>query len=153
MTDTLTPAQEFESPADALAHYGKKGMKWGVTNAPGTSNSRRAAVKELRSVGKSARQSIKGAKKAKTQDERNAAADRYQKEVVNKIKSPEFKAAYKKANTVTKGQMAAIYLTQGPVGLVTIAAVQAEAKNIRQYGQAQELAVSKQILGEMRKAG
>ena len=32
MTDIMTPAQEFETPAEALAHYGVKGMKWGVTN-------------------------------------------------------------------------------------------------------------------------
>ena len=30
MADILTPAQQFETPADALAHYGVKGMRWGV---------------------------------------------------------------------------------------------------------------------------
>lgn len=30
MSDFLTPAQQFETPSDALAHYGVKGMRWGV---------------------------------------------------------------------------------------------------------------------------
>lgn len=32
MSDVLTAAQEFDTPEEALAHYGVKGMKWGVRN-------------------------------------------------------------------------------------------------------------------------
>lgn len=32
MADLLTHNQTFATPQDALAHYGKKGMKWGVRN-------------------------------------------------------------------------------------------------------------------------
>lgn len=30
MTEIITRAQQFESPSEALAHYGVKGMQWGV---------------------------------------------------------------------------------------------------------------------------
>lgn len=30
MSELIFPAQEFETPQDALAHYGVKGMQWGV---------------------------------------------------------------------------------------------------------------------------
>lgn len=31
MPERIVPAQEFETPGEALAHYGVKGMRWGVT--------------------------------------------------------------------------------------------------------------------------
>lgn len=31
MAEVLTHNQKFDSPQDALKHYGKKGMRWGVT--------------------------------------------------------------------------------------------------------------------------
>ena len=39
MSDSIFPKQDFATPQDALAHYGVKGMRWGVrkTDLPGVS--------------------------------------------------------------------------------------------------------------------
>lgn len=53
MTDILTPAQEFETPAEALSHYGVKGMKWGVTNTDKGKGTSANTDKAKKAVGRS----------------------------------------------------------------------------------------------------
>jgi hypothetical protein len=42
--------QEFETPQDALAHFGKKGMRWGIRNDDKPGSSRGPASREKKSV-------------------------------------------------------------------------------------------------------
>lgn len=57
MVEVLTHNQSFASPGEALAHYGKKGMRWGVRNEdkpPGLASSPRAEKKQEKRDSKAA---------------------------------------------------------------------------------------------------
>jgi len=173
--------ENFSTPQEALAHYGVKGMRWGVTtksDSGGKSSSIgknpvRAAYKsqkqegkrldenaanksvgqarkEVREVGKTARSIISESKRAQTEAGRQAAAKRYQKEVLNTIKSDEFKSTYRKASTMGKGEMAAHAVAFGPLALVTIPAVRSGYKKMSEAGYELEVDMAHDILREMR---
>jgi hypothetical protein len=161
--------QEFSTPQEALAHYGKKGMKWGVT----TKSPVRAAIKSQKAadrsqiaasnksigqarkdtmaVGKKARGIIRESKRADTPAARKAAADKYQKEVLETIKSPTFKADYARANTMGKGEMAMHALVFNVYSAVTIPAMRASYAHKRATGPDLELDMAHDILREMRR--
>lgn len=150
MTDIMTPAQEFESPADALAHYGKKGMKWGVRNEPGTSNSRSAAKAEVKDLATSARDAIRSGTRATTSAEHKAAAKKYEDEVLKRIQTPEFKAAFDKANTMGKGEMAAHVLLAGPAAALTIPMAKQRYSQIRKEGYEYAVDHAHRVMRELR---
>lgn len=125
---------------DFLAHFGKKGMKWGV----------RSSRKELRGISKNARGIIKEASRATTNKERQAAANKYQKEVLNKVKSKEFKEKYRAANTMTKGDMATHALLFGPFAAFTIPQARMAQNKARIVGPKNEVALARDILKELR---
>lgn len=130
-------------------HQGVKGMKWGVRKATGSD--RRAGRREVREVGKSARSAIKASRRARTADERKAAVDHYQTQVMNKIRTPEFKRAYSDANTMGKGEMLAHVITLGPLAAITIPAARRGYENRQITGYAQEMDASRSILREMKR--
>lgn len=155
----------YPEDVEFLEHFGKKGMKWGVRNEskPSTSSGKapkkdakptnaeiKVAQQQVRAVGKNARATIKAARKAKTPEERKAAADKYSKEVNAKIRSKEFKDTWDKANRQTRGQMATQLVLLGPLGAANIAAIGAINKQNRQYGLAMEQGVTSQVLKELR---
>lgn len=177
--------QEFASPQEALAHYGVKGMRWGVRNpdaggsapkaanpvrqvykdrraeAKATARADKAAIKgkaqtigqarkETRETGKAAREIIREYRRAPSDSARKAAATRYQKEVLKPIQSQDFKAAYQKANTMGKGEMAAHALVFGPLALATIPAVRSGYKRMANEGYELEVDMAHDILKEMR---
>jgi hypothetical protein len=95
----------YQRDADFLEHYGVKGMKWGQ---------RRQGRKEHKQVNKVEKQILKKAAKAKTPEEKKVLADRYQKEVVDRMNSDNFKKKYQAANTMGKGEaVALLILTAG----------------------------------------
>lgn len=132
-----------------LEHFGVKGMKWGVRRQVSRSE-RSAGRKELRDTAKTAGKIIKEARRARTNEERQAAANRYEKEVIARIKSPAWKKAYQDANTMGKGEMAAHILTSGPFAALTIPAIKAQYSRKQTYGAGMELGAAKAILDEMR---
>lgn len=136
-----------------LEHFGKKGMRWGHRNAQDTSSdnmSVRQGRKELKNISKTAGSILKEADNAKTPAQKKAAADRYQKEVYDRVRSPEFKKAFKKANTVTKGDVAVRVIAFGPLGLLSVKSMKAAALEARTMGPKQEEEVSKAVLKELR---
>jgi hypothetical protein len=176
--------QEFASPAEALAHYGVKGMRWGVRNPDGggssspkapnpvrqvykdrrqeaasvrkedKANSRGQSIgqarKETRATGAAAREIIREYRRAPSPAAQKAAAKRYEKEVLAEIKKPEFRATYKKANTMGKGEMAAHALVFGPLALATIPAVRSGRKKMGEAGYELEIDMAHDILKEMK---
>lgn len=139
-----------EDVEDFLEHYGVKGMKWGVRKDRVSGADRRIARAEVNDVRKSARSAIKQHRRAGSNAERAAAQKKYQKDVLDRIKSKEFKENYKKANTMSKGEMAAQAVLLGPMALVTIPATRAGYSQRQKYGAAQELATAREILKEMK---
>lgn len=115
-----------------LAHYGVKGMKWGVRKQ--ASADRKAGRKELRQVSKDARSAMKASRKAKTREEAKAASDKYKKDVYNKVRSPEYKKAYQDAHTMGVGEMLLNVALAGPLAAVTIPAAKSQYKTAREYG-------------------
>jgi hypothetical protein len=176
--------QEFASPAEALAHYGVKGMRWGVRNPDGGGSSapkapnpvrkvykdRRQeaasvrkedkslskgqsigqARKEINQTGKAAREIIRDYRRAPSPAAQKAAAKRYEKEVLGEIKKPEFRAAYKRANTMGKGEMAAHALVFGPLAVATIPMMRSTRKKIGTEGYELEVDMAHDILKEMK---
>jgi hypothetical protein len=70
--------------------------------------------------------------------------------VLEEIKSDEFKASYKKASTMGKGEMAVHALVFGPLALVTIPANRSLYKKLGESGYEMEIDVAHDILREMR---
>lgn len=148
---------EVEDPEEFLAHYGVKGMKWGVRRKRGadgrvSGKEVKAARKELRNVGKAARGAKKASRKAKTPEERKAAADKYKKEVNEKIRSKEFKKTWETANQMTRGEKAAQLVLLGPVGALNIRSMNKMYDNARTHGLAMERAAASSVLKELRNA-
>lgn len=144
-----------EKPSlEELTHHGVPGMKWGVRKDRDSSSgpTRKEARKEIAAVGKTARQTIKESRNAKTASERKAAAKKYETEVLKKIKSPEFKEAYNKANTMSKGETAVHILLAGPLAALTIPTVRAGYAQNRRLGPGFELAAAQTVLKELRNA-
>lgn len=144
---------------DYIEHFGVKGMHWGSRKASTSSSggsskgksssekiTTRSSRKELRQIGKSSRMAIKQAAKAKTPQERKAAADKYQKDVIDKINQPGFKEKYKKANTLTKGEVVAHLVAFGPLGLVTLAGQKQAYEAERAIGADQYVKGAKEVL-------
>lgn len=129
-----------EIDAYFLEHYGVKGMRWGV----------RQARKEVLGQSKRSRQIIREAKKAKTKTDRDAAIKRYETEVIARIKSKDFREAYKTANTLTKGDMAAQVLMTGPWAALTIPAMRNQFETNRRTGIDHNLVAAKDILRELK---
>ncbi len=70
--------QEFETPGDALLHYGVKGMRWGVRDtiesaSTSVSNTSAKTSKSISKASKATSQGISNASKATTQATKNAA--------------------------------------------------------------------------------
>lgn len=142
----------FDDNEFTLMHYGKKGMKWGVRNDKdaGTSNSRSAAKAELRETGTKARDIIRESRRSPDKAGREAAAKKYEAEVLAKVKTPEFKAAFEKANTMGKGEMAAHVLIAGPLAALTIPVAKMSYAQIRKEGYDLEVDIAHDVLREMR---
>lgn len=181
MTDQVP---EFASPQEALAHYGVKGMRWGVRNPENggggkNPNPVRAAVKsqraaakaeksadkamikqksqtigqarkETQATGKAAREIIREYRRAPSPAAKAAAAKRYDTEVKKVIQSPEWKAAYQKANTMGKGEMALHVVALGPLAAVTIPTMRQTYSQIRKEGYELEVDMAHDILKEMK---
>ena len=145
-------SNDFSEELDSgLEHYGVPGMRWGVRSGPRPSNYEiKNAQREVRQLRKDAKSSIKDAYNAKSAGERKAAIDRYKKEVSDKINSKQFKDTWGKANRQTRGQMTAQLLILGPVGAVSIASNAGINSSRQKYGLAQEQAVAKQVLNELK---
>lgn len=150
---------------DFLAHFGVKGMKWGVrkdTDGGGDRNAHglkgkpsRAEIlegrKEWRGLNKTEKQIMRQSRQARTPEEAKIAADRYKKEVVNKLQSDDFKSKYQNANTMTKGELlahVAIYNVWAPLA---IASTNSRYANNRKNGPKEMDRRSKEILEEMRR--
>lgn len=125
---------------DFLEHFGVKGQKWGI----------RKARKELDKFGDNARKINSESIRAKSPAERKAAAKKYEKEVLNEMKTPEFKAAWKAANTMGKGEKAAHILLFGPFAMLTISSVKKTHKENATQGYEDALDTSIMMLKEMR---
>jgi hypothetical protein len=184
----MTQGQKFATPEEALAHYGVKGMRWGVRNdkdgggsgsggknpspvraarkgqverARAERSADKAMIKqkgqsiggarrETREVGKAAHEIIREYRRAPTPAAKKAAAKRYDEEVKKTIESPEFKAAYQKANTMGKGEMALHVVAFGPLAAVTIPTIRKSYSQIRKEGYELEVDMAHDILKEMR---
>ena len=140
---TLTEDLEF------LSHYGVQGMRWGVRKKV-TGSERKAGREEVRTTAKTARKIIKSAKKAKTPEERQAAAKRYKTEILDKVKSPAWKKAYQDANTMGKGEMVAHVYLAGPFALLTIPAVKKQYATRQTIGPETEIGAAKAILEQIK---
>ncbi len=173
MTDQ-TP--EFSTPQEALAHYGVKGMRWGVrrdrdgggssigknpvkaarqaqraeSKTQASSKTLGEARREVRDVASTARSIISESKRSPNQAGREAAAKRYEEEVLAKIKTPEFKETYRKASTMGKGEMALHVVAFGPLSAVTIPAIRSQRNNLGKAGYELEVDMAHDILREMR---
>lgn len=144
--------QKFATPQEALAHFGVKGMKWGVRNANSGSSgpSRKEAKADVRDLSSTARGLIRESRRAPTAAERKNAAKKYESDVLERVKTPEFKAAYQKASTMGKGEMTVHALVFGPLALVTIPAMRKTYKKLGESGYELEIDTAHEILREMR---
>jgi hypothetical protein len=117
--------QEFATPQDALAHYGKKGMKWGVRNKP-----TRAEIKDARyNVASDNAKFYKGKSKIKrgegTRKEKRAAIKKLR---ASHLKNPDRLTSLR----MTNGEKAAfaVLAVAAPPLAVGIAADRVVAKRI-----------------------
>ena len=145
---------------ESLEHSGVKGMHWGVRNESkggGRQNgskknkpqSHKQAVQAVKSTNKTANDIIRESRRAETPAARKAAADKYKKEILDKVSTPEFKRTFKEANRITKGDMAIQILGLGPFAAITIPAMKSAQKNDSQYNY--EVDTAHEILREMRR--
>lgn len=140
-----------------LEHHGVKGMRWGQRRSHPASLQRRTSPmerkqgrQEVRDVAKSAREIIRESRNARTPEARKAAANRYQREVLSRVKSDSFRAAYRNANTMGRGEITAHILIYGPFSSLTIPAAR-RAYDIRAVsGPSAEQTMAREILREMR---
>lgn len=126
---------------DFISHYGKKGMQWGV----------RSSRKEVRRVSKRAGQLIKESGNARTTSERKAVAKKYENEVLNTVRSKEFREKYRVANTMTKGDMAVHVVLLGPLAALTIPQVKRQMASNRTFGPDIERDAARTVLKELNK--
>lgn len=157
MTEIIIHGQDFDNPADALAHFGVKGMKWGKRKADGSGGSggitRKEAkreVKQLSNIAGAAIGANRKAVKAGDKASSKAAIEMYQKEVMAKIKTPEFKEAYVKANTVGKGEIAVHLLALNVGAAFTIPMLYQQKAAIRKDGLSYEMTAAQNILRDMK---
>lgn len=141
--------QPMAEDVEFLEHFGVKGMRWGVRRKTSGSE-RKAGRRELRETAKTARQILKKANKAGTPEERKALAQRYKKEVFDRINSPAWKKAYQDANTMGKGEMATHVLLAGPFAALTIPSVKKQYAVRQSVGADSELGVAKAVLAQIR---
>jgi hypothetical protein len=127
---------------DFLEHHGIKGQKWGVRN------SRR----DLNKTARTARKLREQFYKAKGSADRKAVADKYEKEILNKIKTNDFRQQYRAANTMTKGEMATHILLLGPLAALTIPDMKAQYADKALLGPGVEEKSARIILKEMRRS-
>lgn len=164
MTEIIIHGQDFDNPADALAHFGVKGMKWGKRKAEGSGGdggsegsggqklSRKDARATVAKVSDSANTAIQKSTRAGTKAERKAAAKEYEEKVLKEIESPAFKEAYLKAGTMGKGEMAVHAAFLGPVSLLSIPATRALYKSAVKDEYEAEINVAHNVLRELRQA-
>jgi len=138
-----------EANVDAfLSHYGVKGQRWGVRNERKPAGTdRKQDRQDTQAIGKRAGEIIREGQRAETPSARRAAADKYKTEVLDVIKSPDFKNAYNNANKVTKGTMATHVLLFGVLAPITIKA----AKNAEKAGYDMELDMAHEVFRELRR--
>lgn len=134
---------------ERLAHSGVKGMKWGQRKA--ATPQIKSAQKNIKEHSKNARSIIKEHRKAYTPAQKKAAQDRYKKEVLDVMKTPQFRETYRLGNTATRGQLAASMLLSGPYAPLTLAVIrQTESDRNVNASLAAERSVAADILREMR---
>lgn len=117
MTDTAEIGAM--SVEDALAHYGKKGMKWGVRNAPKPSSkeiidARRRHADRGRDVRRAKRDIRKAGPKGSA--ERSAAKSKYATMKASRLNNPDHATAIR----MTKGEEILSILFFTPVGAATV---------------------------------
>lgn len=132
-----------------LEHFGVKGMQWGVQKKV-SSSERREGRKEVRAVSKAARQALRASRKSNSPAERAAVAQRYEDEVVKRIRSAAFKEKFQNANTMGKGEMAAHVLLLGPFAAVTIPSLKKQYAVNQTIGVDTNKAAANKILKELR---
>lgn len=136
MTEYITRAQEFETPAEALAHYGVKGMKWGVTNADVRGAPSKAEISDarLRVAGKNVKYHQQRAKIKRSDVGRGQKKDQLKDLKVKTLSDPDRMTAMR----LTRGEKAAVAIftiVAPPVG-VSIAAQRVDIS--RQLNKAQK---------------
>jgi len=146
--------QPLQEDLDFLAHFGVKGMKWGVRREHQTTSAdRKSARKEIATVGKTARSIRKDARKATTPEARKVVAERYKKEVFDKVRSKEFRETWNNANTISKGEKAmALIMGGGVLGPVHIRNIENQYALRRAGGLDAEIGVAREIMSELKKA-
>lgn len=152
----------LQSDLDFLAHFGVKGMKWGVRNkreernahglSTGPSGSeRREARKELRSTIKTEKQILKQSRKARTPEEAKIASDRYKREIIKKVNSPEYAKAVQDGNTMGRGEMLAHVAVYNVWSPLTIRSAKQQYADTRENGVKNVKAGTKEMLKELQK--
>jgi hypothetical protein len=114
---TIIGQQAFDSPGDALEHYGVKGMKWGVRRKPSAAEIRGARIR-MQEKGlkyQKQREAVKSTKKGSV--ERAKENQKLGKIKADFLKDPDRVTAM----TMTRGEKAATVILGG--GLPGVAAV------------------------------
>lgn len=112
--------------------------------------SRRGARKELRDLGKNARAIVRESNTTTNKRDRARLAKEYERDVYNRVNDPKFKETFKKANSMTKGDMAVHVLLLGPLAAVSIPATMYVNKQVVDSGLEAEHDATASVLRQLR---
>ena len=141
-----------QEDVDFLAHFGVKGMKWGVrSEKPKVTRAQRVEGRQaVQKLSGDARTAINMHRNAKTPEERAAAQAMYKRDVVNKLRTKDFQEKYQAANTLGKGEALAQVIAFNVLSPVTLGVTLAGQRRARKSGIQTEQRISREILKEMR---